>query len=95
MRKFLFVLLGLVVVLIGAALVVPFVVPTDTYKQQIAAQVESATGRKLTIDGPLRFTILPHLGLDERIDSLGGLFDLRILRHQPLLEQIGRGGIVA
>lgn len=64
MRKFLFVLLGLVVVLIGAALVVPFLVPTDTYKQQIAREVESATGRNLTIDGPLRFTILPQLGLE-------------------------------
>ena len=64
MRKFLFVLLGLVVVLIGAALVVPFLVPTDTYKQQIASQVESATGRSLTIEGPLRFTILPQLGFE-------------------------------
>jgi AsmA protein len=64
MRKFLFVLLGLVVVLIGAALVVPFLVPTDTYKQQIASEVENATGRSLTIEGPLRFTILPQLGFE-------------------------------
>jgi hypothetical protein len=46
MRKFLLVLLGLVVVLIGAALIVPFLVPTDTYKQQIAREVERATGRR-------------------------------------------------
>jgi AsmA protein len=64
MRKFLFVLLGLVVVLIGAALIVPFLVPTDTYKQQIAREVENATGRSLTIEGPLRFTILPQLGIE-------------------------------
>jgi AsmA protein len=64
MRKFLYILLGLVVVLIGAALIVPFVVPTDTYKQQIARQVENATGRSLSIDGPLRFTILPQLGFE-------------------------------
>jgi len=64
MRKFLLILLGLVVVLIGAALIVPFLVPTDTYKQQIARQVESATGRRLTIDGPLKFTILPRLSLE-------------------------------
>ena len=64
MRKFLFVLLGLVVVLIGAALIVPFLVPTDTYKQQIAREVENATGRSLTIEGPLRFTILPQLGFE-------------------------------
>jgi AsmA protein len=64
MRKFLFVLLALVVVLIGAALIVPFLVPTDTYKQQIAREVENATGRSMTIAGPLRFTILPQLGLE-------------------------------
>jgi AsmA protein len=64
MRKFLLILLGLVVVLIGAALIVPFLVPTDTYKQQIAREVENATGRRLTIDGPLAFTILPRLGLE-------------------------------
>jgi AsmA protein len=61
MRKFLLILLGLVVVLIGAALIVPFLVPTDTYKQQIAREVERATGRRLTIAGPLAFTILPRL----------------------------------
>jgi AsmA protein len=64
MRKFLLVLLGLVVVLIGAALIVPFLVPTDTYKQQIAREVERATGRRLTIEGPLAFTILPRLALE-------------------------------
>ncbi len=64
MRKFLLILLALVVVLIGAALIVPFVVPTETYKQQIAREVESATGRNLTVDGPLTFTILPQLGLE-------------------------------
>jgi AsmA protein len=64
MRKFLLILLALVVVLIGAALIVPFVVPTETYKQQIARQVENATGRHLTVDGPLTFTILPQLGFE-------------------------------
>jgi len=64
MRKFLLILLGLVVVLIGAALIVPFLVPTDTYKQQIAREVENATGRRLTINGPLAFTILPRLSLE-------------------------------
>ena len=32
MKKFLLVLVGLIVVVIGAAIIVPFVVPTETYK---------------------------------------------------------------
>src|SRR5918996_718943 len=64
MRKFLLILLGFVVLLIGAALVVPFVVPTETYTQQIAQQVERATGRQLTISGPVTFAVLPHLAFE-------------------------------
>ncbi|MEM7023559.1 MAG: AsmA family protein [Pseudomonadota bacterium] len=64
MRKFLLILLGLVVVLIGGALIVPFLIPTDTYKEQIAHEVERATGRRLTIEGPLSFTVLPRLGFE-------------------------------
>ena len=63
MKKLFLIVLGLVVVVIGAALVIPFVVPTETYKQQITAQVERMTGRQLTIAGPLEFSILPSLSL--------------------------------
>ena len=52
MKKLFLVLLALVVVLIVAALAVPFLLPTEAYKQQIEAQVERATGRALAIDGP-------------------------------------------
>jgi AsmA protein len=63
MKKFVLIALGLIVVLIGAAIAIPFVVPTETYRQQLEAQVERATGRALTIDGPLEFSILPQLAL--------------------------------
>ena len=63
MKKFILIALGLIVVLIGAAIAIPFVVPTDTYRQQLEAQVERVTGRALTIEGPLEFSILPRLAL--------------------------------
>ena len=59
MKKFLLILLAVVVVLIVAAVAVPFLLPTETYKQQIAAQVERATGRALAIEGPLDISMLP------------------------------------
>jgi AsmA protein len=63
MKKFLLVLLAVVVVLIGAAIAVPFLLPMDTYKQQIEAQVERATGRALAIEGPLDISLLPTVAV--------------------------------
>ncbi|HSA80002.1 MAG TPA: AsmA family protein, partial [Geminicoccaceae bacterium] len=63
MKKLVLIVLGLVVVVIGAVVVIPFVVPTETYKRQLETQVERATGRTLTIAGPVEFSILPQLGL--------------------------------
>ena len=64
MKKFFLVLLALLVVLIVAALAVPFLVPTEAYKQQIEAQVERATGRALAIDGPLDISVLPTVAVN-------------------------------
>lgn len=75
MKKFLKILLGIVlvlVVLIGAAAVIlpRFIDPND-YKEQIAAQVEKATGRKLTLTGDLKLTVFPWLGVNTGAVTLG------------------------
>ena len=75
MKKFLLILLALVVVLIAAVVAVPFLLPMDTYKQQIEAQVERATGRALEIDGPLDISLLPRLAVtaeDVRFANVAG-----------------------
>jgi AsmA protein len=63
MKKFLLALLGVIVLVVAAAIVVPFLLPTDTYKQQIEAQVERLTGRKLAISGPLDISLLPTVAV--------------------------------
>src|ERR687897_2340794 len=63
MKKFFLVLLALVVVLIAAALAVPFLLPTEAYKQQIEAQAERATGRALAIEGRLDISVLPTVAV--------------------------------
>lgn len=68
MRK---VLIGLAVFVFTVALVVfigPQLIPADRLKSDVARQVEAATGRQLTIDGELSFTLLPAPGL-----SVGGM----------------------
>ncbi|MEM9625624.1 MAG: AsmA family protein [Pseudomonadota bacterium] len=64
MKKFFLVLGALLVLLVGAVVAAPFLVPTETIKSQLTAQVEAATGRKLTVDGALDLSVLPTLGVD-------------------------------
>ena len=59
MRKFLIGIGMLVVLVIGAAIVVPSFVDWNSYKSEIQQQVRQATGRNLTIVGDLDLTILP------------------------------------
>lgn len=63
MRKLLIGLGVVVVVLVGVAFAGPLLVPTDSIKSDITAEVRKATGRDLTIDGRLSFRILPSPGV--------------------------------
>lgn len=56
------ILIGLAVVLallVGAVLLLPSLVDWNAYKDQIAEQVERATGRELTIAGDMSLAVLP------------------------------------
>lgn len=71
MMKKVFIGLGIVVVLlIAAAFIVPSLIPLDTYKAEIATQVEEATGRKFKIDGDMSLSILPRLVIEAEKVSL-------------------------
>ena len=89
--------------LIAAAVVVvlvlalPFLIPLDAYRGRIEATAEHATGRTLTISGPLRIMLFPHLGLRAesvtlanvpggRATALAQVGDIRLsLKVLPLL----------
>lgn len=56
--------LGVVVVLAIAALVIlPSLVPADRIRQEVVAQVKSATGRDLSIDGKVSVSAFPSLSV--------------------------------
>ena len=55
--------LSVVIVLVALALIVPFLIPTSTYKDQIETRVKAATGRDLKLGGELKLSILPSLEL--------------------------------
>ena len=86
MRK---VLIGLVIValLAGAALLAPSVIDWNRYKPEIAAQVQAATGRALTIDGDISARLLPAPALTVgavRLASLPGATSPDLLRLKGL-----------
>lgn len=63
MKKLLIGIAVVLVVLVGAAVAVPFFVPKEEIKTRITQGVESATGRKLVIAGDLSVSVLPSLAV--------------------------------
>ena len=105
MKKLLVVLGMLVVLLILAVVIAPFVIPTDVYTNRIAAYVQAATGRDFRISGPVTLSLLPQLRLDAQNVALANapgaanpqmmqIKELQLqLRLQPLLHgaiEVGR-----
>ncbi len=68
MRTLLYVVLGLVVLLVGAVVALPYVVPQDYLRSTVAGQLERATGREIALTGDVGLAVLPRPAA-----SLGGL----------------------
>src|SRR3954471_3411995 len=72
MRKFLIGIAVVVVVLIGAAIAVPFLVPVEQYKGRIEAEVTRRTGRAFHVEGPVSLSLLPTLAVELNQISFAG-----------------------
>ena len=59
MKKFLYGLVGLVVVAVAVLLVGPGLWDWDSFKPEILARFKAETGRDMTIDGALSLALLP------------------------------------
>ena len=55
---------GLVVLLIVLLLAVRLFVNPDDYKDRIAQEVKSSTGRELTLSGPIKLSVFPWIALE-------------------------------
>jgi AsmA protein len=69
-KKLLIGLAVVIVLVIAAAIAVPFFIPLDTYKGKIVALVKSETGRDLKIAGPVHFSLFPSVALEANDVSL-------------------------
>ncbi|MEZ5445097.1 MAG: AsmA family protein [Gammaproteobacteria bacterium] len=75
MSKLLKILLGIVIAVVvavgAAAVLLPRFFDPNDYKEQIVAQVEKATGRKLGLEGDLKLSVFPWLGVSTGKLSFG------------------------
>lgn len=99
MKRVLLILVGLIVLVVAAALVAPSFIDWNQYKGEIAGAVERATGRTLVMSGDLSLSVLPTprvSAVGVRLSSAGGDDDfltLRALDVQVALWPLLRGEI--
>ncbi|CAN0204789.1 unnamed protein product, partial [Discosporangium mesarthrocarpum] len=101
MKKMAYGFLGLCVLIVAVALIVPSVIDWNGYKTEISAEVRKATGRTLDITGDLEFTVLPAPRLrisGARLSNAAGanaahMVSLRELRVSVALLPLLRGDI--
>ncbi|AUZ84007.1 AsmA family protein [Methylophaga nitratireducenticrescens] len=64
MRTFIKLIIAIIIIAIAALAALPFVIDPNDYKDEIAAQVEKATGRQLTLQGDIELSVFPWVALE-------------------------------
>lgn len=64
MRTFIKLIIAIIILAVAAIAALPFIIDPNDYKDEIAAQVEKATGRKLTLQGDIGLSVFPWVALD-------------------------------
>lgn len=64
MKKILIALVVLVVVALGAVVALPFFIDVNAYKPTIEAKAKESLGRDLKLNGPIKLSIWPNIGVE-------------------------------
>ncbi|MCH8095600.1 MAG: AsmA family protein [Proteobacteria bacterium] len=92
MKKLLVGLGAVIVLLVTAVIALPVLIPSDTIKEQISAQVRDATGRELLIDGEVSFSLVPNIEFsasDISLSNAAGMTDAKMLSLGGITVKIG------
>ncbi|WP_293947483.1 AsmA family protein [Sneathiella sp.] len=63
MKKAIIALIVILILIVGAVVALPFIVPTDRIKQELISATNEATGRELAINGDFSLSFFPTLGV--------------------------------
>ncbi len=92
MKKLLVGLGVAIVLLVTAVVALPVLIPSDTIKEQISAQVRDATGRELRIDGEVSFSLVPDIEFsasDLSLSNAAGMTDPEMFSLGGITVKIG------
>lgn len=64
MKKLLGVIVVVAIIIVGGIVALPFFIDVNSYKPQIEAQAKEALGRELKLNGPIKLTLWPNIGLE-------------------------------
>ncbi|MBT6442804.1 MAG: AsmA family protein, partial [Alphaproteobacteria bacterium] len=95
--KIVYSIIALLVVVVAALFIAPAVINWDSYKPDITAQIEAATGRKLWIDGDIDVTLLPSPRLrvnDVRLANMAGATSADMARLKSLQLHLALGPLI-
>ncbi|MDA5194720.1 AsmA family protein [Govanella unica] len=87
MKKLLLIVGAIVLLLVVAIVAIPFLIPVERYKQEISAQVKTATGRDLALNGPLKLSLFPSIVLkadDVHFSNVPGATEPDMARFETL-----------
>ena len=91
MRKLIIGVGVLAIILIGAFIIVPGLIPSDVYKQKIETQLSKELGRDVTISGDVRVQSFPLIRAKTngvRIENYGGFSETPLLTVEELEARI-------
>ncbi|MEO5345050.1 MAG: AsmA family protein [Magnetococcus sp. YQC-9] len=71
MKKWLWIILVPVVLIVAAIVIVPSLIDPNQVKQQISTLVKEKTGRDLTVNGAMKITVFPSAGVSLESVTLG------------------------
>jgi AsmA protein len=60
-----------IALLVVVVIAVPLIIPADTYKPRLITLLKDATGRDVSINGPISFSLFPHIGLEASNVAIG------------------------
>ncbi len=81
MKKLIFSIIVLFLLLVGSIFVLPVVLSSDTARVQFSKQISTLSGLQIVLDGPVKFSVFPDFGLvanNVKLQSSNGDFSVAI-----------------
>ena len=83
MKKLIFSVLVLLILLAGSVFLLPLILSSDVAREQFSKRISTISGMEIVLDGPVSFSVFPDLGLvakNVKLSSSSGGFSVSVLK---------------